>query len=135
MPEVPPDPRALINERIHHFKKQTQKLNLEVIEAEQELERAKEAVRLSRMKAAIPARAPASAARPPAPTPRAVIAIRPFDGGVGFAVRMEGRDLWFDSEIHAMNYIQDLYPHCDIAVLNADGTVRHQYGPSGPRPG
>src|SRR6478735_6663416 len=129
MPEVPPDPRAVINERIRHFKKQTQKLNLEVIEAEAELERAKEAVRQSRIKAETP-RPMAVLAQVPTPQPRAVMTIRPFDGGLGYALRVEGRDLWFDSEIHAINYVQDLYPQCEITVLNADGTVRHQYNAS-----
>lgn len=132
MPEVPPDPRAVINERIRHFKKQTQKLNLEVIEAEAELERAKEAVRQSRIKAETP-RPMAVLAQVPTPQPRAVMTIRPFEGGLGYALRVEGRDLWFDTEIHAINYVQDLYPQCEIAILNADGTVRHQYNASTPR--
>ena len=45
MSDLPPDPRAVIDARIHHYKKQTQKLDAEYLEAQLELERAKEAVR------------------------------------------------------------------------------------------
>jgi hypothetical protein len=125
MPNVPPDPRAVINDRIHHFKKQSQKLNLEFIEAEMELERAKEAVRKNRQAQAM---APTAIPRAVAPVvPKAVMTIQPFANGVGYALRIDGKDLWFDSEIHAINYAQDLYPHCEVAVLNSDGTVRHHY--------
>jgi hypothetical protein len=148
MPDVPPDPRAVINARIHHFKKQTQKLNLEFLEAEAELERAKEAVRRSRQAkpaaVAIPvpqvvAAAPAPAAAPQESEPASdtapvqlVVTVKPFAGGVGYALAAQGADLWFDTEVHAINYAQDLYPHCPIQVLNRDGSVRHQYGASAP---
>ena len=130
MPDVPPDPRAVINARIHHFKKQSQKLNLEFIEAEMELERAKEAVRKSRQTPrAVPPVARAAPVPPPmpAPVPKAVMTIQPFANGVGYALRIDGKDLWFDSEIHAINYAQDLHPECDVVVLDSDGTVRHHY--------
>ena len=45
MSDLPPDPRAVIDARIHHYKKETQKLNAEFLEAQIELERAREAVR------------------------------------------------------------------------------------------
>ncbi len=128
MPEVPPDPRAVINERIHHFKKQTQKLNLEFIEAQQELEKAKEAVRLSRQRtttAVRPATTPVAVPQPTVAQP--TMTIVPFAGGVGYALKGEGADFWFDNEIHAINYAQDLYPYCDIVVMNTDGTLRHRY--------
>src|SRR5688572_30110165 len=45
MSDIPPDPRAVIDARIRHLKKQTLCLDAEFIEAQLELERAKEAVR------------------------------------------------------------------------------------------
>jgi len=148
MPDVPPDPRAVINARIHHFKKQTQKLNLEFLEAEAELERAKEAVRRSRQPKPTVVATPVPQAVAAVPTPAAapqesepasgvvpvqlVVTVKPFAGGVGYALTAQGADLWFDTEVHAINYAQDLYPHCPIQVLNRDGSVRHQYGASAP---
>lgn len=131
MPDVPPDPRAVINARIHHFKKQTQKLNLEFLEAEKELERAKEAVRLARNGMVAPRSAYPAPVRPIRPVavavPRPVLAIKPFTGGIGYVLQVENAEYWFDTEIHAINYAQDLYPQCDIAVLNPDGSILHRY--------
>jgi serine/threonine-protein kinase RIO1 len=45
MPDLPPDPRAVLDARVRHFKKETQKLNLEFLEAEAELEKMKQAAR------------------------------------------------------------------------------------------
>jgi hypothetical protein len=129
MPDVPPDPRAVIDARIHQLKKQSQKLNLESLEAEADLERAKQAVRRSR---AVPKPAPTprvviAATSSTTPATSAVITIRPFADGVGYALAREDTSLWFDNEIHAINYAQDVFPTCEIVVLQADGTVRHRY--------
>lgn len=140
MPDVPPDPRAVIDARIHHLKKQSQKLNLESLEAEADLERAKQAVRRSRSApmtgptpravAAAPLMSPIPAA--PATAGSAVITIRPFADGVGYALMMEDTSLWFDNEIHAINYAQDVFPNCEITVLHGDGTIRHRYSATSP---
>jgi hypothetical protein len=150
MPNVPPDPRAVINARIHHFKKQTQKLNLEVLEAEKDLERAKQAVRQGKpvavpvptptvvVAAPIPAAPPPVAVAVPMATPTpavlpvvsayATVTVRPFADGVGYSLTMEGTSLWFDNEIHAVNYAQEVFPDCEIVVLQKDGSPKQHYG-------
>jgi hypothetical protein len=132
MPNVPPDPRDVINARIHHFKKQSQKLNMEFLEAEAELERAKKAVRQSRQ---APVAIPTPRVVTPAPTApiapgTSVAMIRPFADGVGYSLAKEGTNLWFDNEIHAINYAQEVFPQSEILVLHLDGTVKHHYGPT-----
>ena len=48
MSDLPPDPRATIDQRIQDLKKRTQMLNLEALLAQEELDRAKKAVRDSK---------------------------------------------------------------------------------------
>lgn len=144
MPDLPPDPRDVINARIHHFKKQSQKLNLEFLEAEAELERAKKAVRQSGPKpVTMPIPRVATAVQPTSPNPSAipavpfaagasVLIIRPFADGVGYSLTKEGTNLWFDNEIHAINYAQEVFPQCEILVLHQDGSPKHHYGPATP---
>jgi hypothetical protein len=149
MPTVPPDPRTVLNARIHHFKKQTQKLNLEFLEASADLERAKEAVRESRAKPAAAGAAQSAGTtdtetRPPlaelakVPVPSdppntavaespLVVTVRPFAEGVGYALTGQGASLWFDNEAHAIKYAQEVFPHCEIIVVHRDGTVNHHY--------
>ena len=156
MPNVPPDPRTVINARIHHFKKQTQKLNVEMLEAAADLERAKQVVRDGRSIAkAAPAPsvgagfesrpplaklASAAEAIPPmtiAPAEVAadatppMVAVRPFAEGLGYALTAQGTNLWFDSEVHAINYAQEVFPHCEIVIFHRDGSVSQRYDAMG----
>jgi hypothetical protein len=142
MPKVPPDPRTVLNARIHHFKKQTQKLNLEFLEASEDLERAKKAVLDSRSQIAgaaspgevTPLASPpplAKLAQPPTaevPADAAIaVTVRPFAEGVGYALIAQSANLWFDNEAHAIKYAKEVFPHCVIHVVDRDGSVSQSY--------
>jgi hypothetical protein len=53
MSELPPDPRAVVDERIQRFKKQTQRLDAEFLEAQAELARVTHELQRSRERSGI----------------------------------------------------------------------------------
>jgi hypothetical protein len=131
----------VINARIRHFKKESQKLNLEFLEAQAELDRAKQAVQQSRSNrgaqpiaarpvAVQPTAVPSPAAVPATASPsgRPIVLIQPFAEGVGYSLAMQGASLWFDNEERALAYAQEVFSHCEVRVLNRDGTIKQHYG-------
>jgi hypothetical protein len=117
MPDLPPDPLAEIDARINHFKKQTQKLSLEFLEAQAELERAQRAVRQGS--------SGVSPGRPSATPRQGIVIVSPFAGGVGYSLHTANGPLWFDTRPHAIEYAREVFPECEIEVVLADGTVVH----------
>ena len=127
MPELPPDPRAEIDARIKHFKKQTQKLNLEFLEAQEELARATQAVRQGASGQAPVAISGPTAAPMGATTPlrSGVVTVAAFSGGVGWALHTPNGELWFDTRDHAITYAREVFAECEVEVQLPDGTTVH----------
>jgi hypothetical protein len=56
-----------------------------------------------------------------------VVKINPESNGDGFVLRFESTELWYASEVHAINYANVFCKDCDIVVYRSDGSVKHRY--------
>ena len=56
-----------------------------------------------------------------------IVEVRPCEDGAGHLLTYGAVELWFASEVHAINYAQDLCADCDVVVYYSSGVTKHRY--------